>query len=479
MLAPLVVLALTTGVPSLAREGVAADPLPKLVPAITRAEVEAHVRFLASDELAGRVTGTRECDRAAQYLADVLRAQGVEPAGDDGTFLQKVALERPRLAADPKLALVRAGGERTELAFGTDFDAPWKPVDAPALRLVVVKTAAEMPKAADAGVALFVDASSGDRRRWLADAGLGAGAGFGAIVAPGSKKAGRPRDPAARTGSLRRASAGEPRGSDGVVRVHGEALETLRGGGVATIALEVKADVERVASSNVVGIVRGRGAAGDARPAVVISAHYDHIAHGHGPAKGNDTIYNGADDDASGVAAVLEIAGAIAKGGELAADVVVLLATGEEIGLLGTEEYLDRPVVPLARTLANLNFEMIGRPDAKVGGRGALWLTGDELTNLGGALRERKFRVVADPRPTQHFFERSDNYAFVLRGVIGQTFSTYDLHTDYHAPSDEADTLDYEHLAECAATGEKAVRLVAGGELKLAWTAGKPPVAPR
>ncbi|MCY2961562.1 MAG: M28 family peptidase [Planctomycetota bacterium] len=455
-----------------------APPIPKLVPAITRAEIEAHVRWLASDELGGRVTGTPECDRAAAYLAEVLRAQGADPAGDGGTFLQAVALERPRLKSTPRLAFVGPGDKRTELAYGPDFDLPWNEAAADALRVVVAKTAKDLPAQADRGIALFLDASAGERRRWLADGGFGAGEGFGAILAPGSKKAGRPRDPASMTGGLRRAGK-EARRADGVIRVHGEALERLRGGSVLTIALHVEAEVERLTSSNVVGRIPGRSPRDGQERAVVISAHYDHIAHGHAAEKGTDTIYNGADDDASGVATVLEIAGALRAGAPLAADVIVLLATGEEVGLLGTEEYLERPVVPLDRTLANLNFEMIGRPDAKVGGRGAMWLTGDELTNLGPLLRERKFRVSTDPRPEQHFFERSDNYAFVLRGVIGQTFSSYDLHADYHAPSDEADRIDFEHLTECAATGEKAVRLVADGEIALVWTAGKPPVSPR
>jgi Zn-dependent M28 family amino/carboxypeptidase len=83
--------------------------------------------------------------------------------------------------------------------------------------------------------------------------------------------------------------------------------------------------------------------------------------------------------------------------------------------------------------------------------------------------------VRPDPRPEQRFFERSDNYAFVLRGVVGQTFSSYDLHADYHTPRDEADRLDFEHLARCAATGERAARLVAGGEVVPAWAAGAEP----
>lgn len=477
--APILLLALAAGPVSL--DGGAAPqppPIPKLVPAITRAEVEAHVRWLASDELAGRVTGTPECDRAAAYLAEVLRAQGAEPAGDGGSFLQAVALERSRLASPPQLAFVAASGDRTELAYGTDFDAAWNPAAAESLRLVTVRSAADLPEKAGAGVALFVDGSTAERRRWLADRGLGTGEGFGAILAPGSKKAGRARDASDLVGSLRRAGRGPAR-ADGVVRVHGEALERLRGGAVASIALRVEARLEELRSSNVVARIPGRAPRDGGTRAVVISAHYDHIAHGHAPASGTDTIYNGADDDASGVAAVLEIAGSLGAGGQLAADVVVLLATGEEIGLLGTQEYLDHPLVSLERTIANLNFEMIGRPDAKVGGAGNLWLTGDELTNLGAALRERKFRVQPDPRPDQHFFERSDNYAFVLRGVIGQTFSSYDLHADYHAPGDEADRVDFDHLTQCAEAGAAAVRLVAAGEIVPAWTAGKPPVRPR
>jgi len=453
-------------------------PIPKLEPAITRPEVEAHVRWLASDELLGRVTGTPECDRAAQYLAEVLRRSGVEPAGDSGTFLQAVALERARLVRPPTFATFGPGDQKQSLTFGTDFDLPWNAIAPDELRLIVVKTAADVPKAADPKVALFVDGSSADRRRWLSEAGLGAGEGFGAILAPGSKKPGRERDAKALTGSLRR--AGNTRGrNEGVVRVHGDAAERLRRGEVRAIALDVAADVEKVTSANVLGRIPGRGPREGQERAVVISAHYDHIAGGHAPPKGKDTIYNGADDDASGVAVVLEVAGALAQGERPQQDVIVLLATGEEIGLLGTEHYLDHPVVPLERTSANLNFEMIGRPDAKVGGAGAMWLTGDEHTNLGEALRAKGLRVATDPRPDQHFFERSDNYAFVLRGVVGQTLSSYDMHTDYHQPGDEADRIDFAHLTTCASTAEKVVRWVADGAIVPAWKAGQAPVRAR
>jgi hypothetical protein len=491
ILAALLLAGLFVDTPAAARGGGGAEPkvaepnlagslvLPRLTPAIERAEVEAHVRFLASDELGGRVTGTPGCDRAAAYLAEVLRVQGALPAGDAGTYLQAVPLERTRLRSAPRLAFVAADGARRELAHGVDFDAPWSALRADALRLVVVRAAGDVPARADAAVALFLDGSSAERRRWLAEAGHGAGAGFGALLVPGSRRAGGGPGPAPWVGEYRRAApAGEPRAA-GAVRVHGPALEGLRASPPATIALSVEADVEPAMTANVVALVPGR-APRDGHPrAVVISAHYDHIAHRGHAAEGADTIYNGADDDASGVAAVLEIAGALGRGGQLAHDVVVLLAAAEEIGLLGTEAYLDQPALPLERTILNLNFEMVGRPDEKVGGRGVAWLTGDELTNLGAALRERGLRVAADPRPEQNFFERSDNYAFVRRGVVGQTLSSYGLHADYHQPSDEADTLDYEHLTQVARTGLAVVELAAGGDLPIAWSAGEPPVAPR
>jgi hypothetical protein len=455
--------------------GDAVPPIPRLEPAVTRRELEAHVRWLASDDLLGRVTGTPQCDLAARYLASVLEAEGVEPAGDGSSFLQAVPLERQRLRAAPKLEVLDAQGARRALVWGADFDVPWAEIDAHDLRLVVVRRAEDLPKEADAHAALFLDAGAAERRRWLSASGLGAGEGFGALLVPGSKRAGRPRGDADLTGPVRRPSEDGARAPERAVRVHGESLEGLRRGDVRGLSLRVQGATERLQSANVVGRIPGRGDA--AQQAVVVSAHYDHISGGHGePAKsGADTIYNGADDDASGVAIVLEIAGALAHGERPAHTVIVLLATGEEVGLLGTEAYLERPAVPLERTLANLNFEMLGRPDALVGGPGVAWLTGDERTNLGAQLRERGLAVRPDPRPEQRFFERSDNYAFVLRGVVGQTFSSYDLHADYHTPRDEADRLDFEHLARCAATGERAARLVAGGEVVPAWAAGAEP----
>jgi Zn-dependent M28 family amino/carboxypeptidase len=247
---------------------------------------------------------------------------------------------------------------------------------------------------------------------------------------------------------------------------------------VASVALAMRVEKEAVEAANVIGLVpAARGGGGAAEPrALVLTAHYDHIGvvRDADATKGEDAVYNGADDDASGVAAVIEIAEEIAAGAPPLLDVVVLLVTGEEVGLLGTEAYLDAPLVPLERTAANVNFEMVGRPDERAGGAGALWLTGFELSNLGPAFAAAGLRIGPDPRPEQQFFRRSDNFAFVRRGVVAQTLSSFALHDDYHRPSDEADKIDWAHMEASTRAAFRAARLVADGKVEPAWV-GEPP----
>ena len=202
-----------------------------------------------------------------------------------------------------------------------------------------------------------------------------------------------------------------------IITIHGDLWTEVRAGRFATIELSFDGRSSEVLDYNVVGRVPGVGT--PERPeladeVIVFSAHFDHIGvterHGHDDdgASTEDTVYNGADDDASGVAAVLELAEAFVAGDRPARTLVFLLATGEEAGLLGTWHYLDHPPIPLSQTVLNLNFEMIGRPDELAGGAGKLWLTGFERTTLGPAFRERGIDIVPDPRPGQRFFERSE-----------------------------------------------------------------------
>ena len=168
----------------------------------------------------------------------------------------------------------------------------------------------------------------------------------------------------------------------------------------------------------------------------MLSAHLDHIGVRANAPAGADAINNGADDDASGTIAVLELARALALGPRPKRTIVFAFFGSEEAGGFGSGYFADKPVVPLTQIVANLQFEMIGRPDDKVPPH-TLWLTGYERSTLGPALAKQGAKLVQDPHPEQNFFERSDNIQFARRGVVAHTVSSYGMHKEYHQPSDE------------------------------------------
>jgi len=187
-----------------------------------------------------------------------------------------------------------------------------------------------------------------------------------------------------------------------------------------------------------------------------------------------DNIFNGADDDASGVTAVLELAEALAKGPPPKRTVVFALFGSEEIGGYGARYFQEHPPVPVASLVANLEFEMIGRPDAAVAPH-TLWLTGYERSDLGAQLAAHGARLVADPHPEQNFFRRSDNYVLALKGIIAHTVSSYGLHSDYHRPSDDLAHVDFAHMTEAIASMVAPVEWLVNTDFKPQWNKdGKP-----
>jgi Zn-dependent M28 family amino/carboxypeptidase len=192
-----------------------------------------------------------------------------------------------------------------------------------------------------------------------------------------------------------------------------------------------------------------------------------------------DSINNGADDDASGVVTVLEVARMLASSPQRPRRTIVfLLTTGEERGLLGTRWYIEHPVRPLERTVANLEIEMIGRPDSLAGGAGKAWLTGYDRSTMGRMLRDNGIPLVADPRPAEQFFERSDNIAFARRGIPAHTISSFNMHSDYHRVTDEARLVDGTHMAAVINATARAARLLADGPAPQ-WVPGGQPAPPQ
>lgn len=225
----------------------------------------------------------------------------------------------------------------------------------------------------------------------------------------------------------------------------------------------------RTETWNAIGILRGTSEAGEV---VLLTAHLDHL--GVGPAVNGDSIYNGADDDASGTTAVLALAHILAAGERPKRTIVFALFGSEELGGFGNQAFLARPPVPLNSIVANLEFEMIGRPDPAVP-EGMLWLTGYERTNLGPELARHGARLVADPHPGQHFFRRSDNYALAQQGIVAQTVSSFGLHKDYHQPGDELSRIDFNHMDHAIASMAGPIEWLAGTSWKPAWNPGKRP----
>jgi Zn-dependent M28 family amino/carboxypeptidase len=221
--------------------------------------------------------------------------------------------------------------------------------------------------------------------------------------------------------------------------------------------------VERPAlGGNVVGIIPGADAA-LAKDVVLVDAHYDHLGIAMPAAGSVDSVYNGADDDASGTTSVIEIARAIKAGPAPKRTLVFIATTGEETGLLGTNWYIAHPVRPLSTMVANLEIEMMDRPDSLAGGRGKAWLTGFERSTMGDTLAAHGLPIVQDPRPDQNFFGRSDNIAFARMGIPAHTLSSFDLHADYHRANDEVSLADFEHMTGVINAGVTAVRLLADG----------------
>jgi hypothetical protein len=225
-------------------------------------------------------------------------------------------------------------------------------------------------------------------------------------------------------------------------------------------ALDTVPASRRRTAVNVAGLLRGSDPT--LRDSVVlVDAHYDHLGIG-APVNG-DSIYNGADDDASGVVAVLEAARALAAGPAPKRTVLFVATTGEEVGLLGTRWFIDHPVVPLSRISANLEIEMIGRPDSLAGGPGRAWLTGYERSTMGPSFAAAGLPIGPDRRPDQQFFTRSDNIAFAQMGIPAHTLSSYNMHDDYHRPSDDVAHIDFAHMTSVVRAAAQATRLLADG----------------
>lgn len=218
---------------------------------------------------------------------------------------------------------------------------------------------------------------------------------------------------------------------------------------------------------------------------VVLSAHYDHIGMA---AEGEDRIYNGADDDASGVAVSLGIVRnilALPKDQRPKRSLVVIAWAAEELGLLGSQHFVKNPLFPLEKIFVNLNFELVGH--ATKTGTKTVWMTGREYSSLGETIQPlieaEGWSLVADPFPQMHLFMRSDNFSFVAIemdmanriavGVPAHSFTTWGGEPHYHHVDDEADKMDFENMAGLGRVMARVASAMADADEPVVWIDGE------
>jgi hypothetical protein len=472
-----------------------------------------HVSFLASDALEGRDTPSRGLDIAAEYIAAQFRAAGLEPAGDDGYFQTARWLVAE---ADPAaFACSVQVGDRV-LPFAPDqvtLMGVTGPVEIDGAAMVRLTDAGEdtlsaLTEATIAGKAVVLDlaapAEGGDRAAMRARAaamsrlralkaaavvtlapGLGAGGGLprGRLIDPERRPIFRPAE--------------RPTTGPVPITLHDPAVvKALREDGSidsARFSLRLGPPVERpVALRNVAGILRGIDP--ELKDSyVIVSAHYDHIGVGAGPMSGAmvaagsgpaaDRIYNGANDDASGTAMVVELARALGRLEQRPRRSILFLTFfGEEKGLFGSRYYGEHPLVPLERTVAMVNLEQVGRTDDTEGPQvNRASLTGFDFSEVGERLTRAGTAVGVEifkhPKNSDAFFGRSDNQALADQGVPAHTLCVAFLYPDYHAPGDHWDKIDYDNMARVGQAIGLGLLLIADDPVAPAWNRENPAAA--
>jgi Iap family predicted aminopeptidase len=436
----------------------------------------------------GRRSGTPGGDQAAHQLAAWLKAAGLQPGGEAESYLQSFVLASgARIAPGARLRALGAGARTFEI--GRD----WTPHGG-SLRETIEGEVVVVGYGVSAPAAGYDDWAAVDARGRIAIALEGAPphlAGVGAtrlekLIAARRAGAGalllvadRLPTPAATATAVRLVSGAlTPAAADALLAPAGvttgrlaQAIAERRA--PASRATGVRAEL-RVAleaadrtAVNVIGVLPGRDPA-RAGEAIVIGAHYDHLGVVGG------ALYPGADDNASGTAVVVGLARAFAAAGPLDRTLIFALFGAEEIGLVGSRHYVGRPAVPIERTVAMLNFDMVGRlGDARLtvggvdSGRGLRDVVADaaRALALGVALRDSPF----GPSDHSRFYDAGAPVLFFHTGT----------HADYHRPGDTADKLDTTGMARVAALGARVAERLATGDRPAYVALARPPARTR
>lgn len=482
---------------------------------ITVAQIRDYLTFIASDEMEGRDTPSRGLDLTAKFLAMNLARWGLKPAGDDGTFFQKIALRRDLV--NKEQTRVRLNDQN--LAFGEDYIAlpvnadvsgplvfagngwfiksknmdAYKGIDAKGKIAVIFTSLSGLPRGVRSS-----DLSSGKPGEdWMDPAQYARKQGaIATVIVPDFQflanwERNRQRLSERPTTVVEKFQPAETSRLPGIVvtprianllfqgeKQNATALfEATFGGEMPepfelsspkkmTISVSNKGDA--IATQNVVAVFEGSDPVLKDEY-VALGAHYDHI--GIGTPVNGDAIYNGADDDASGTTALLAIAEALAKTPTRPKRSILFnWHAGEEKGLWGSRYFTEYPTIPLQKILAQINIDMIGRSKKEgdthrrnnsLSGPNEVYVIGSKMmsTELGeiteavnkGYLNLTYNYRYDDPKDPNRFFFRSDHYNYARKGIPIVFFFAGE-HEDYHRPDDEPQKIDYEKMQKIVRT---------------------------
>lgn len=459
---------------------------------IKPSHLRSHLAFLASSELEGRETSYRGQKVAAQYIAAVFGKLGLSPGGENGTFFQHFDLNVRRPGDQSSITMAGPKGTK-RFHFRKDFLGTALRETTFTARVMFagdqnMHFSSEQEAALAGNVAVVFAArrnQPGDTSRTQRRSG---GRFFrnaaAALIVINEAESGsieqqaRQFANAIEKGQMTLRDAPQPPRFQaplaflvsqevGATILAPLGMEKLRAAGSSdsafspiplagiSVTIDLKTSTDVKTSENVIGILEGSDPILK-NEFVVFTAHYDHI----GVSASDGAIYHGADDDGSGTAAILELAEAfVLNPVKPKRSIVFMTVSGEEKGLLGSDYYTRHPVVPLDKTIANINIDMIGRIDKKFSELKKteyVYVIGSdkistELDSLLKAANKETVNITLDytyndDNDPQQFYRRSDHYNFAKNGIPIVFFFT-GIHEDYHRPTDTVDKIMFDKTA--------------------------------
>ena len=450
-------------------------------------EVSAYIRFLAADELQGRKTGDQSNWVAARYIAEQFRFFGVtSPSELEEEYYQvipfanvtppengKLSVGDHVIAVEDNLLIRRAqpGMTEGELIY-LPHAVPSQITNAVEGKFVLTNLGSEETTEPQASFTLT-------REKCKALQAKGA---LGIIEIYRGRHSWNLIKRYLGSGGLTILEEDEGVSDFTILTINDkmeEVIKTLKAGQRQSIKLDTDGTlIERRPSPNVIGMIEGTDP-NLKDEFVVLSAHFDHVGtsvSSERPGTQIDSVFNGARDNAFGVAALLSAAEALTLAPPRRS-VLLLACTAEEIGLLGSRYFVEHPVVPLDQIVFNLNTDGAGHSDSTI-----VAVMG--LNRVGAASEIRQactafgLEPFADPAPEQNLFDRSDNVNFAAVGIPAPTFSPgfrefdKEIMRHYHQPSDEVDTLDFQYALSFCRAFALCARLIADKNERPRWSSG-------